>query len=79
MPVPRIRNRISRALHERGWTDQVLATKASISRSRVNEIKNCVAQPTVAEGLAISRSLDLSIAELFYFEREPDHLKARGL
>ena len=79
MPVPRVRNRLSRALYRRSWTDQRLATATSIPRSRINQIKNCAAQPTVAEALAIAAALEEPVAELFYFERDPAHLTARGL
>jgi len=62
---PAVKNTISRALFERGWSDADLATATGFSRSRINRVKNGRARPTVRDALLIGQALGLTVDGLF--------------
>ena len=59
------RNLLSGLLARHDWTDVDLAAHTGLSRSRINRLKNRVAQPTVREGLAIAAALHHPLEEIF--------------
>jgi DNA-binding XRE family transcriptional regulator len=63
-----LRNKLSRFLAIRDFTDARLAELTEIERSRLNRIKNSRCQPTVEEALAIAHALRVKVAEIFWIE-----------
>lgn len=64
----RLRNRVSRLLHERGMSDHALAVRTGIDRSRINRVKNRRARTTVADALRIAEAMSLRVAEVFWLD-----------
>ena len=74
----RVSNQLGVLLHARSWTDGDLAERSTISRSRVNRIKNGHIQPSVSDAIQISRALEVPIEQIFQLERVPDALRAKN-
>jgi molybdate-binding protein/DNA-binding XRE family transcriptional regulator len=58
-------NSVKRARVERGWTQEELARRAGISRAAVSAIEIERLVPSVAAALALARSFDCSVEEIF--------------
>jgi transcriptional regulator with XRE-family HTH domain len=74
----RVSNQISVLLHAKSWSDGELAERSSISRSRVNRIKNGHIQPSVSDAIQISRALETPIEQIFQLERVSDALRVKN-
>ncbi len=59
------RNALLGLLAARGWTDEMLAVRAGIARSHVNELKNGHIVPRVSTALRIAHVFNLPVAEVF--------------
>src|SRR5262245_15274766 len=58
-------NSVKRARTERGWTQEELARRAGISRAAVSAIEIERLVPSVAAAMALARSFDCSVEEIF--------------
>jgi molybdate-binding protein/DNA-binding XRE family transcriptional regulator len=58
-------NCVKQFRQQRGWSQDILATAAGVSRTAVSAIENCRLVPSVAAALALARALDCTVEELF--------------
>lgn len=63
-----LRNKLSRFLAIRDFSDARFAELTGIERSRLNRIKNSRCQPTVEEALLIAHALRTKVSEIFWIE-----------
>lgn len=66
-------------LYKRDWSDQELANRTSLTRSRINTLKNARAQASTLEALLIARALGCRVADLFTLDPDPEWLTERGM
>lgn len=57
---------LARARKEKGWTQEVLAKKARISRPMLSHIERGAALPTLEAAYRISKVLGKSIEDIFF-------------
>lgn len=56
--------RIRSLREKRGWTQQMLADHASLSREHVNKIENCETEPGLRALSRIANSLEIGLGTL---------------
>lgn len=61
-----LRNRLKEARARFNLTQAELALMAGVSRKTINTVENGVFVPSTVLALALARSLDMSVEELFY-------------
>jgi transcriptional regulator with XRE-family HTH domain len=66
-------NTISRELARRGWSDNDLATRAGLDRSRLNRMKNGRSDPRIADAIRIAAVLELPLERVFYLNPAHRH------
>jgi len=62
---PQLKNRVNTLRRQRGWSQEVLAQKAGISRAAVSAIEIHRLVPSVAAALALAGALDCRVEDLF--------------
>lgn len=65
-----LRNRIGWHAAQAELSDDILASRAGISRSHLNRIKNGRAIPRVGTAITIARALGVSVAQLYLMRRD---------
>jgi transcriptional regulator with XRE-family HTH domain len=57
--------RVKRVREDHGWTQEVLAERASLDRSYIAGIEAGLRNPSVTAVAKLARGLDMSLSELF--------------
>jgi len=66
-----MKTRLSKILHDKGWTEMELSRRTGLAQSYINRVKNSRIVPTVRTALKICTALDVSVEEAFIYEERP--------
>jgi len=66
-----MKTRLSKILHEKGWTEMDLSRRTGLAQSYINRVKNSRIVPTVRTAIRICRALEVAVEEAFVFEEKP--------
>jgi len=67
-----LRTRIKEALKLRGKTQEQVSKEIGVNRAYLNHVINGRYEPSISLALLLSRSLGLSVEDLFYLEPVPE-------
>ena len=70
MAERRLGNRLKERRSERGLTQTELAALVGVSRKTINTVENSVFVPSTLLALALARTLETSVEQLFYIAGE---------
>lgn len=72
MAERRLGNRLKDIRGERGLTQTDLAALVGVSRKTINTVENSVFVPSTTLALALAKTLDTTVEQLFYLIDEDD-------
>lgn len=66
-----MKTRLSKILHDKGWTEMELSRRTGLAQSYINRVKNSRITPTVRTALKICQALDVHVEDAFIYEERP--------
>ncbi len=67
-----MKNRLEDLRTIRGWTQQELADRVSVSRQTINSLERGRYNPSIVLGFRLARQFEVAIEEIFLYSDEED-------
>ncbi len=67
-----MKNRLEELRTIRGWTQQELADRVSVSRQTINSLERGRYNPSIVLGFRLARQFEVAIEEIFLYSDEED-------
>ena len=71
-----MRNRLEALRQQRGWTQQELADRVSVSRQTIISLEGGRYNPSIVLAIKLARLFGMPVEELFHYEEEIDGTKS---
>lgn len=71
-----MRNRLEALRQQRGWTQQELADRVSVSRQTIISLEGGRYNPSIVLAIKLARLFGMPVEELFHYEEEIDATKS---
>ncbi len=67
-----MRNRLEELRTNKGWTQQELADRVSVSRQTINSLERGRYNPSIVLGFRLARQFGIAIEDIFLYSEEED-------